>query len=128
MTLDIRQDESKIQMQVQETMEHNDVLRSLGSEQWVTERLDTMQQRLRGNVMRRTRFTVITRLVMGCVFGLGYLLAFIWGGLGLRNGTITFGVMTSFLAVGRYDTAPYPANAEHGTWCYPCHRKYRQVG
>ena len=97
MTLDIRQDESKIQMQVQETMEHNAVLRSLGSEQWVTERLDTMQQRLQGNVMRRTRFTVITRLVMGCAFGLGYLLAFVWGGLGLRNGTITFGVMTSFL-------------------------------
>ncbi len=97
MTLDIRQDESKIQMQVQETMEHNAVLRSLGSEQWVTERLDTMQQRLRGNVMRRTRFTVITRLIMGCVFGLGYLMAFVWGGIGLRNGTITFGVMTSFL-------------------------------
>ena len=97
MTLDIRQDESKIQMQVQETMEHNAVLRSLGSEQWVTERLDTMQQRLQGNVMRRTRFTVITRLIMGCAFGLGYLLAFVWGGIGLRNGTITFGVMTSFL-------------------------------
>ena len=97
MTLDIRQDESKIQMQVQETMEHNAVLRSLGSEQWVTERLDTMQQRLQGNVMRRTRFTIITRLIMGCVFGLGYLMAFVWGGIGLRNGTITFGVMTSFL-------------------------------
>ena len=97
MTLDIRQDESKIQMQVQETMEHNAVLRSLGSEQWVTERLDTMQQRLQGNVMRRTRFTVITRLIMGCAFGLGYLMAFVWGGIGLRNGTITFGVMTSFL-------------------------------
>lgn len=97
MTLDIRQDESKIQMQVQETMEHNAVLRSLGSEQWVTERLDSMQQRLEGNVMRRTRFTVITRLIMGCAFGLGYLLAFVWGGIGLRNGTITFGVMTSFL-------------------------------
>lgn len=97
MTLDIRQDESKIQMQVQETMEHNAVLRSLGSEQWITERLDSMQQRLEGNVMRRTRFTVITRLIMGCAFGLGYLLAFVWGGIGLRNGTITFGVMTSFL-------------------------------
>ena len=97
MTLDIRQDESRIQMQVQEGMEHNAVLRSLGSEQWVTDRLDTMQQRLRGNVMRRTRFTVVTRLIMGCVFGLGYLLAFVWGGIGLRNGTITFGVMTSFL-------------------------------
>jgi len=97
MTLDIRQDESRIQMQVQEGMEYNAVLRSLGSEQWVTDRLDTMQQRLRGNVMRRTRFTVVTRLIMGCVFGLGYLMAFVWGGIGLRNDTITFGVMTSFL-------------------------------
>ena len=97
MTLDIRQDESRIQMQVQEGMEHNAVLRSLGSEQWVTDRLDTMQQRLRVNVMRRMRFTVVTRLIMGCAFGLGYLLAFVWGGIGLRNGTITFGVMTSFL-------------------------------
>lgn len=97
MTLDIRQDESRIQMQVQEGMEHNAVLRSLGSEQWVTDRLDSMQQRLRGNVVRRLKFTVVMRLMMGCVFGLGYLLAFVWGGLQLRNGAITFGVMTSFL-------------------------------
>jgi len=97
MTLEIRHDESLIQMQVQEGMEHHAVLRSLGSEQWVTDRLDTIQQRLKGNVMRRTRFTLITRLILGSVFGLGYLMAFVWGGLGLRNGTITFGVMTSFL-------------------------------
>ena len=97
MTLDIREDESRIQMQVQESMEHNAVLRSLGSEQWVTDRLESMQQRLKGNVMRRMRFTVAMRIVMGCVFGLGYLLAFVWGGICLRNGTITFGVMTSFL-------------------------------
>ena len=97
MTLDIRQDESRIQMQVQEGMEHNAVLRSLGTEQWITDRLDSMQQRLRGNVMRRLRFTIVTRLIMGCAFGLGYLMAFVWGGIGLRNGTITFGVMTSFL-------------------------------
>ena len=97
MTLDIRQDESRIQMQVQESMEHNALLRSLGAEQWVSGRLDAMQQRLRGNVMRRMRFTVIARLILGFAFGLGYLLAFVWGGIGLRNGTITFGVMTSFL-------------------------------
>ena len=97
MTLDIRHDESRIQMHVQEGMEHNAVLRSLGSEQWVTDRLDGMQERLKGNVMRRTRFTVVTRLVLGSAFGLGYLLAFVWGGLQLRAGVITFGVMTSFL-------------------------------
>ena len=76
MTHDIREDESRIQMHVQEGMENNAVLRSMGSEQWVTGRLDMMQQRLKGNVLRRTRFTVMTRLVLGCAFGLGYLLAF----------------------------------------------------
>ena len=97
MTLDIRQDESRIQMQVQEGMEYNFVLRSLGSEQWVTDRLDSMQQQLHNNVLRRLRFTVIARFIIGIAFSLGYLLAFVWGGIGLRNGTITFGVMTSFL-------------------------------
>ena len=97
MTLDIRSDESRIQMQVQEGMEYNAVLRSLGSTEWVTNRFNTMQQQFRGHVMRRARFTVITRIVLGCAFGLGYLLAFVWGGLQLRAGVITFGVMTSFL-------------------------------
>lgn len=97
MTLAIRESESRIQMQVQEGMEHNAVLRSLGSEQWVTGRLNEMQQQLKGTLMHRTRFTFIARLILGSVFGLGYLLAFVWGGIGLRNGTITFGVMTSFL-------------------------------
>ena len=97
MTLDIRQQESRIQMQVQEGMEHNATLRSLGSEQWMTDRLDQTQSGLMGRVKRRTRFTVLTRVIMASCFGLGYLLAFIWGGLQLRTGAITFGVMTAFL-------------------------------
>ena len=97
MTLDIRQDESRIQMQVQEGMENNAVLRAMGSEEWMTDRLDTIQQQLKGNIMRRTRFSIIVRIIMGCAFGLGYLMAFIWGGLQLRSGAITFGIMTSFL-------------------------------
>ncbi len=97
MTLDIRQDESRIQMQVQEGMEHNATLRSLGSEQWVTDRLDNLQGSLMSHVKRRTRFTVGARLILAASFGLGYLLAFVWGGLQLRAGAITFGVMTAFL-------------------------------
>ena len=72
-------------------------LRSLGSEQWVTDRLDAMQDSLMSRVKRRTRFTVVTRVIMAACFSLGYLLAFVWGGLQLRAGAITFGVMTSFL-------------------------------
>jgi ABC-type multidrug transport system fused ATPase/permease subunit len=97
MTLDIRKQESVIQMLVQETMEHNAVLRSLESGDWITNRLDDMQQDLRGKISRRARFTVISRLLIGSSFSLGYILAFIWGAMQLRNGVITFGVMTSFL-------------------------------
>ena len=97
MTLKIREGESRIQMHVQEGVENNAVLRSLGSAPWVSERLDSMQRTLHHDVVRQTRFSVISRLAFGGAFGLGYLLAFVWGGLGLRNGTIIFGVMTSFL-------------------------------
>ena len=97
MTLDIREGESRIQMQVQEGVEYNAVLRSLESESWVIERLSLKQNKLESDVLRRTRFTTVARFAIGSAFGLGYLLAFVWGGLGLREGTITFGVMTSFL-------------------------------
>lgn len=97
MTLAIRKEESDIQMRVQETVEHNAVLRSLDSEEWMTGELDSKQQNLKGLVMHRARFTVTARLFIGSAFALGYMLAFVWGGIGLRNGVITFGVMTSFL-------------------------------
>ena len=97
MTLDIRRQESVIQMLVQETMEHNAVLRSLESGDWVTGRLDEMQQQLRSKITHRARFTVLSRLLIASSFSLGYIIAFIWGALQLRAGVITFGVMTSFL-------------------------------
>jgi ABC-type multidrug transport system fused ATPase/permease subunit len=97
MTLAIRRQESVIQMMVQETMEHNAVLRSLESGNWVTGRLDGMQHELKNVIGRRARFTVLSRLVISTSFSMGYIIAFVWGGLQLRKGVITFGVMTSFL-------------------------------
>ncbi|MCQ2093320.1 MAG: ABC transporter ATP-binding protein/permease [Fibrobacter sp.] len=97
MTLDIRKEESSIQMRVQEAVEHNAVLRSMGSENWLRSELNALQARLKMFVLKRARFTVSARLFIGTAFSLGYMLAFVWGGIGLRNGVITFGVMTSFL-------------------------------
>ena len=97
MTQEIRRQESVIQMLVQESMEHNAVLRSLESGDWVSGRLDNMKQDLRGKVSHRAQFTVLFRLPIGMSFSLGYIVAFIWGGLQLKAGVITFGVMTSFL-------------------------------
>lgn len=97
MTLAIRKGESKIQAHVQESVEHNEILRSFGSEPLMSDSLGGLQRNLRGDVLRRSRFTISMRVLIGCTFSLGYMLAFVWGGVGLRNGVITFGVMTSFL-------------------------------
>ena len=97
MSRDVRDQESQVQMLVQETMEHQDMLRSLDSAGFMTGQLETMQQSLRESIGRRAQFTVVSRLIIGGCFSLGYIIAFIWGGLQLRAGVITFGVMTSFL-------------------------------
>lgn len=97
MTHDVRQQDSKIQMLVQEGMEHNAMLRAMESGGWLTGQLDGMQRGLLSKIERRTRFTLVARTVMAACFGFGYLLAFIWGGLQLRDGVITFGIMTAFL-------------------------------
>ncbi len=97
MTHEVRQQDSRIQMLVQEGMEHNAMLRAMESGGWLTGQLDGMQQGLLSKIERRTRFTLVARTVMAVCFGFGYLLAFVWGGLQLRDGVITFGVMTAFL-------------------------------
>jgi len=97
MTAEIRESESRVQMHVQECAEHDAMIRSMSSEGFVGNLLGEMQDRLFGRVVVRSRFTVVVRLLIGLSFGLGYMLAFVWGGIGLRNGVITFGVMTSFL-------------------------------
>ena len=91
MTHDVREQDSRIQMLVQEGMEHNAMLRAMESGSWLTGQLGTMQQGLLSKIERRTRFTLVARSVMAVCFGFGYLLAFIWGGLQLRDGIITFG-------------------------------------
>jgi ABC-type multidrug transport system fused ATPase/permease subunit len=97
LTLAIRNSESEVQMQVQESIEQNAVLRSLCCESYMAKKLFGLHSDLMGKVMKRTRFTVIVRLLLGITFGFGYLTAFVWGGLQLRSGEITFGTMTSFL-------------------------------
>ena len=97
MTHDVRQQGSRIQMLVQEGMEHNAMLRAMESGSWITGHLDGMQRGLLSKIERRTRFTLVARTIMAVCFGFGYLLAFIWGGLQLRDGVITFGIMTAFL-------------------------------
>lgn len=96
-TLRIREDESRILAKIQESIELNAVLRSLQGEWWMQDKVEELQDSQTANFMHRSRVMAISRFALGCTFGLGYMLAFVWGAYGLRSGAITFGVMTSFL-------------------------------
>lgn len=97
LTLTIRENESHIMAKIQESMQLNAVLRALQGEGWMLQRIGQIQDEQTNNFIHRSRFMVLSRFALGCTFGLGYMLAFVWGAYGVRTGAITFGVMTSFL-------------------------------
>lgn len=97
LTRTIRDEDSRIQMQVQESVEQNAVLRSLCAKKYMTETLVSRQDQLFAKTMRRTRFVIIIKGLTGLTFGLGFIAAFVYGGIQLKSGAITFGTLTSFL-------------------------------
>ena len=102
MTKDVRQSDSRIQSVMQESLQHKTVIKTLEQDREVLGRLGDLQGTLEEQVIRRTRFSIGTRVVVSLGFALGYLTAFLWGAFSIRGGLITFGVMTAFLQlVGR---------------------------
>ena len=47
--------------------------------------------------MRRTDFSIFSRIMVQTGFAAGYATAFLWGIFGLYDGSVTFGMMTAFL-------------------------------
>ena len=97
MTLAIREEESRIQMLIQETTEHQLTIKTLQGESIIGGRMHQLQQSLQHLVARRVRFTLISRLLIAFTFSYGYFGAFVYGAIQLKEGLITFGVMTAFL-------------------------------
>lgn len=97
MTRIIRESDGKVQSFLQESLQHVLLLQTMEQEGKAASRLDDLQSDLQGQVMRRSRFTAYSRLFLSAAFALSYLAAFLWGVAGIRNGSITFGMMTAFL-------------------------------
>lgn len=97
MSLEIRKEESDIQKTIQESVEQSLAIKVLQGESVMRGRLQEKQSRLEQLVRRRVRFTLISRLLLGLSFSFGYFGAFVYGGIQLRNGVVTIGVMTAFL-------------------------------
>ena len=97
LTIDIRESESKVQGHIQESLQHKTVIQSLEKGELVEGQLEALQQNEFEQVLKRTKFGVFSRTVVGITFGAGYVAAMLWGVFGIYHGVITFGVLTAFL-------------------------------
>lgn len=96
-TKQIRTTESRVQAHVQEHLQHRNLVRTLECMPYTAGILHGMQNKLSSQMVERTDFTVLSRMMVQAGFALGYAAAFFWGIIGMRNEAVTFGMMTSFL-------------------------------
>lgn len=96
-TRKMRQTDSEIQSLMQESVQHSMVLKTLEQVPQMLDNLDRAQAALLGQVRKRTRFSLTSGALINFGFTLCYLTAFLWGVNGLKEQTITYGMMTAFL-------------------------------
>jgi ABC-type multidrug transport system fused ATPase/permease subunit len=97
LTRNIRDTESDVQSHIQESLRHKVVIQSLENSSMMEGKLDDLQSAEYGQVVERTRFNIIARVIVSATFSFGYIAAFLWGVFGIWKGSITFGMMTAFL-------------------------------
>lgn len=97
LTREVRNSDSKVQSVLQETIQHRMLIKTLESDGAAVDRLEGTQSELRSKVVRRTKFSVFSNLILNLGFSAGYLVAFMWAAVRMSVGTLTFGGMTAFL-------------------------------
>ena len=97
LTRQVRDSDSKVQSVLQETIQHRMLIKTLESDSTMVERLGNTQSELRHRVVRRTKFSVFSNMVVNFGFAFGYLVAFLWAAIRMSAHTLSFGGMTAFL-------------------------------
>ena len=97
LTRQVRDSDSKVQSVLQETIQHRMLIKTLESDSAMVERLGNTQSELRHRVVRRTKFSVFSNMVVNFGFAFGYLMAFLWAAIRMSAHTLSFGGMTAFL-------------------------------
>ena len=96
-TRDIRSTESRVQSILQESIQHRAILKTLERTRTMIEKLAQTQSELRKHVRHRALFSSSSSTLLSIGFASGYLLTFLWGVNSLQAGTITYGMMISFI-------------------------------
>lgn len=97
LTSDIRTLDSDVQQLIQENLQNRVVALTLVGATRIMGSLGSLQERLKGKTVRRLNYNAVARGFMSFGFMSGYASAFLWGVLGIRSGTVSFGMMTAFL-------------------------------
>lgn len=94
---EVRDSDSRIQAVLQESLQHKAIIKTLERNKNTEEKLTTLQERLKGQVRNRTKFSLGAYSLTQAGFAAGYLTAFTWGVYGLATGTVTFGTLSAYL-------------------------------
>ncbi len=94
---EVRNTDSRVQSILQENIQHQTIIQSLGQQSIVTRRLHEMQQRLQQQIKTRTKFSSASSSLLSAGFMGCYLMAFLWGAARLQEGSITYGMMLAFI-------------------------------
>ena len=97
LTLAVREGDGKVQSHVQESVQHLSVIQGLEYGANSSSELEMIQDDFYSKIMRRTRFSIVARILTALAFSLGYAIAFLWGVRGIWLGSVSFGLMTAFL-------------------------------
>ncbi len=93
----IRERDSQVQQHLQESLQNRLLVLTLMGSKRVLEKLNWLQEDLKGQTVKRLNLHAIATSMMGLGFRGGYVCAFLWGIFGIRNGAVSFGMMTAFL-------------------------------
>lgn len=94
---DVRNSDSNIQSVLQESLQHKEVIKAMEQNSNTEQRLENLQSTLLEQISRRTRFSLGSFTLIQAGFAIGYLIAFMWGVVGLRDAVITYGTMAAYL-------------------------------
>ncbi|MDD7624518.1 MAG: ABC transporter ATP-binding protein [Bacteroidales bacterium] len=97
LTAEIRADDSLVQQLVQENLQNRVLVLTLFGVGNVVSKMSGVQDHLQKKTVERLNFNAVARGFMQIGFTGGYAVAFLWGLFGILHGTVTFGMMTSFL-------------------------------
>ena len=93
----IRRSEAQAQQHIQESALGRILVLTLFGVEKVLEKLDIVQKDILDTSVKRLNYNAVARTFMSLGFAAGYAAAFFWGVFGIRDGSVTYGMMTAFL-------------------------------